>query len=406
VIRNFCGIIFIALLWIPSATSQENTTNLRDMLATVPDTSTNRENPIAFFDIRAAERARPIETPVNSWDELLSIGGTFEGDRYWSLAKGLRSLTSNYQGQHWQDFVGVDWFDIDRIIEYGKTLQEVTTLEGNFDLDTIAMTLSSRDYTLDPMADFTLWCGTVGCENGLQTVEENIVKGYPFGANLGRQQPIYISDDTIISAPILTNLDETYNTINGTRDTLATDPAYQAAINAIDPENILIQASFFDSSTLVMDDEVRDSRSVEAQIDIFHQADIPPYELVFVADTVITGVQVVYIVMVYDDDEYIDSVTEIVTNRLQTMRSLTNTRLFSTIIEERGIFRISTTTMQIDESTGKSLVILRVFSPSLSSLEAASGEVDKFAYSSEVYWLFFNLMLNNDTLWIASEIAD
>ena len=400
---------FIFILLIPIVSAQDSRSYLLDMLEAIPDSLDNRDSLISYMDYRAMEAARPGVATYESWSDFMASNQSFEAGLYTAALRGISSGPdfANYifrDGELWQETVGFDFMDIDRALTFGNLPTNVTVIVGDFETDAISATFAAQDYTLETLGDYDLWCGAVGCENGMTMDLANRNTGNPFGGDLGRQQPIMGSDTMLITSPALSMLTLSEEALSGERYSLADDPSYVAAVNSINPDNILIQANFIYFTQIVPAMDITAGIEVlEARME--ELTDLPQYELVLIADTATDTEQVVLVTLVYSALEDAETATVVIPERLATMESLRVVRPLSEVLELRGINEITATAV-LDEESDLALAIFEFHAPLASSLEEDIDSKTGIVPSSQVYRLFIDLVYSRDTDWLIAGTGD
>jgi len=400
-IKNFF-ILLICILWIPLVTAQDSRSNLLDMLEAIPDSLENRESLISYIDYRAMETARPGAAIYEKLSEMMTSEGSLADGLFMAALRGVSSgpdfMTYLFSsGELWEETVGFDFFDIDRALTFGNPPAHVTILAGDFDTDAIASALTNLDYTSDTLGDFGLWCGAVGCDEGTKIDVKNRNLGNPFGGDLGRQQPVIASDTMVMSSPAFPVLILSEDAVTDKLDSIADNLAYLAAVNSINPDNILIQANFVYFTQIIpysgLDTEIE---VLEARME--ELANLPQYELLLMADTATETEQVATITLVYSTLEDAETATVVVPERLATMDSLRFVRSLQEIFEDRGVSEITTSAV-LDDATDKALAIFEFHAPLASDTEEDGLG---FVQSSMVYRVFVDMLYSRDTDWLVA----
>ena len=400
---KYCLTFLILLLSISIVIAQDSPSPLLEMMNAIPDSLENREALISYIDYRAVEAARPGIASYESWSEFLTSEGTLADGLYMAALRGISSgpdfMSYIYAtGELWRETVGFDFFDIDRALIYGNLPEQVVVIVGEFDTDAITSALTTLGYTSDIKGEFNLWCGKAGCENGNEMDLENRNPANIFGGYLGRQQPVIGSDTMLISSSAYSIISLSEDALSGDRYSLGDDPSYIAAVNSINPDNTLIQATFVYFTQILPNLDITAGVEIlEARLEQLN--DLPQYELVLIADTATDTEQVVYVTLVYSTLDDAETATELIPERLATMDSLRVKRPLHEIFEGRGVGEIIARAV-VDEATDMPLAILEFHAPLASSSEEDLDSTSGLVASSQVYRLFIDMLYSRDTDWL------
>ena len=269
-------------------------------------------------------------------------------------------------------------------------------------MNTVASALTARDFALDTtIGDFELWCGEIGCDKGMDFDIENRNLGEPFGGDSGRQQPLLISDNMAISSSALPPLVLSGDAVTDKLVSLADNPTYIAAVNSINPDNMLIQASFVYFTEIVPNVTFtsKDDKKILKEL-----GNLPQYELVMFADTATDTEQVVYVSLVYSALEDAEAAVEIIPERLATMDSFSISRPIQEIFDYHGVSEIIASAV-FDEVSDRAGAVFEFHAPLASSDEEDRGDMG-FVVSSRVYKVFITMYYVRDTDWLAADIRD
>jgi hypothetical protein len=280
VLRGFAAVAVIALIVVAGlpAHAQENNEPLPyliQMLSMVPASAGYVTKPdvleIQYADMRANEQARPgVPTPA-------SLAALAEMEResrdLWlsnsSRLIGISPELRNVGGfaADMVDYLGLDYFDIDRSLYFGPPPHHGVIYSGHFNADQIIETLTRRTYTLSELNGIPVLCGPIGCENGHMTMAWLPDQGERdpatlrrtgvfaiFGGQLGRQQPIALPPGYTLSATDWRTMHQMTSGAVGAGLSLYDVPDYRAiadfAVAGSGPagEGLLIQVLFFSPS--------------------------------------------------------------------------------------------------------------------------------------------------------------
>lgn len=388
--------VFIA---IPVGFSQDDSP-LLTLLSHIPNTVETVDSIVSYVDYRAMFEARAgSDQPENINDLLDPSEEATEAVGLWMAA--LRGVSSGPAfiknlfagGGDWETVVGFDFFAIGQAIEFGSPPSLGTILLGEFEPDAIATAFSARDFTSQEAGDFTLWCGEAGCEEGLQVDILNRNPANPFGGQMGRSEPILVSDTVIANSADFAVVESIQSVIAGDSPSLADNPAYMTAYHAIPADETILQAQFLNPGVFLVD--VAAFLTGQELVDrLIEQIDpvLEPYELIALADTVTESEQVVYLVLVYGNAEDAESAVEIVPARIESMDSFVTERPFTELFADREISAIDAY-MVGDDMTGKTSAVFAFHAP------LAPDEPDEtlgYIQSSMVFRLLMDMVYRRD----------
>ena len=228
---------------------------LVDALSRVPDVPDVRQQLVSYVDYRQVEMARPGAARPTSYAELEALRASEDvaaalwNAAYMGIVSGsgdlLRWLLA--AAGSWPTLLGFDFFDVDREIFFGSPPGDGLALLGRFDPEAIARAFAARDYAATEAGERMLLCGPGGCDSGLQLDLERIDPNYPFGGELGRLEPLAVSTSDLLDSASGDTVRAMLAAADGTAPSLASDPAYRAAAEALAGEAPVIQATFIPS---------------------------------------------------------------------------------------------------------------------------------------------------------------
>lgn len=404
--------ITLIIVWnFSSASAQDGRENLLDILNAVPDQSEFRESIVSYMDYRAMVDARVGAATPDSIDALVNRDSE-EAAIYMATLMGINSGPDFIQdlytgGELWAETVGFEFFDIEQAITFGNPPAFGNIIVGDFDTDAIATALSARNYTSSDLGDFVQWCGEVGCDNGMDIDFANRNTGNPFGGRLGRQEPLLVSDNMIINALGLPLLIMAEDAVTDKANSLADNANYAAAVNSINPDNVIIQAQFvhfsmisIDIANIVLNADADVAEQMMEEM-IAEAENLPQYNLVMFADTATETEQVVYVILVYGSLDDAEIAVDVVPTRLDTAESLQYTMPLAEIFESRNITDIVATAVQDDENE-LAVAVFEFHAP------LAGNEMDdsaRMSASSMVFQLFIQMLYSRDTAWLATAMS-
>lgn len=384
--------------------AQDTQTPLLDILNAVPDELEIRESLIAFTDFEALVAAREGAITPESWEQFGEDESEGAG-LYMATLRGIGYGPSFMQylftgGDQWEETIGIDFFSVDRVLYFGFPPTDANIMVGDFDTDAVAEAHTARNYTSEPVGDFTLWCGEVGCENGSQVDPANRNISNPFGGDLGRQKPFIVSDSMIIDSADLSLLLLAEDAVTDKVSSLADNANYMTAVHSVDSDNMLTQALFIHPSQILLDTAplvmAGETEKIEELME--QAAGLPPYNLVMIADTATDREQVVYVTLVYRSLTDAETAIDVIPSRLESMESFLTQELFSEMLAKRGVTDI-VATATLDEETNLAMAVLKFHAP------LADNEPDEilgYVASGIVYRQFVQMVFARDTNWMVS----
>ena len=279
-------------------------------------------------------------------------------------------------------------------------------LLGRFDPEAIARAFAARDFSATEVGRRTLLCGPGGCDSGLQFDLERRDPDNPFGGQLGRLEPLAVSTSDVLSSASGDTLRAMLAAVDGTVPSLASDPAYRAAAEALAAEAPVTQATFVPSVLVGADvvgmllEGVEEAMArLEAIAATFEP--IAPPELVAFGDAATSSEQIATIALVYRDAEDARRAAEVIPERLETMESVRDRRPIRDLLDERGVGRVQgQVRTSADGSRSVAVIALRAPLP-IGEPDPGTGMLTA---SSPVYRLLVNMLTSRDTLWLAPQL--
>jgi hypothetical protein len=276
------------------------------------------------------------------------------------------------ESENMPEAVGFDVFAIQAELNYGDPPESTLQLEGQFDLDAVRAALTAQGYEREDREDAELWCGAAGCDAGgdVNLADQN--PSNPFGGKLGRQQPILIEDGRLISSPSLAVIEDHLAITGGSASTLADAPEYQAAVKALNPDGVLLQAYFWDGDILArmgqldfLTKSIRLSpNQLKTVLSTFLEdyETLPAYQLLAFGDVVTETEQVARIALVYSDDTAAQQAANLIPKRIAAYQSVAAHRPFTDLLKDRRVADVGVEVIT-DDTAGKSLVLLTFATP-------------------------------------------
>jgi hypothetical protein len=336
------GLIFSSVLLVSAQDAAESP--LLALLNRVPDLPGNRTFTM-YVDRGAIEAAYPGTREPQNWAEFAAMNDA-EGitalaltpvQAWWRVFMNMAVPTANSlgEGERIPEVMGFDYFDIDRELSYGTPPEAGLILQGEFDEDAIRAALEARDFA---ESNAGMWCGTVGCDAGTQTDLRAMERANLFGGDLGRQQPLVVADNELMSSASLEQVEGYLDAAGGIADSLGEDPRYQAAVGAVSNLGISLQATIVDGESLLSDGAAINMMLPQEGAAVFSIEDfetIAPYSLLVMADVASEDEQIGVAAFVYGDTATAESAVAEMVRRLQTFTSQRAHRPYADILEDR-----------------------------------------------------------------------
>ena len=305
---------------------------LFDMLGMVPASMARVEGApqLSYVNYRAVEQVWVGVPTPESWEDLMSLSDSdTDAGAFW-IANARRILSGppilGLQSglESMPEVMGFDFFDIDRGLILGQPPEEVFILGGDFDGDTIAAAHRARDYTATDLGGASLWCGPVGCENGLQIDPANREPANIFGGDLGRQFPFAVLPGHLVTSGLLSAVHGAVVTYQDAQNSLLDVPSYRAVAEAITQDDgVLLQVQFFQATDVgFMPPDFLSAHQELIDETLGSYGTLPLYELAALVDRQHGNDQVAMMVLVYDNENSARSGAEELTSRIVSFSRL------------------------------------------------------------------------------------
>jgi hypothetical protein len=301
--------------------------------------------------------------------------------------------------------VGFDLFAIERAVQYGNPPASVVILEGDFDEQAVIDAHESRNYTTSDLNDLTLLCGESGCDSGMEMNLDTVDPANPFGGDLGRSQPVIVGESLIASSPDAEALQAAADTIAEASDSLADNPDYRAAAEAITQGGTLIQSYFVNPADIgTMEQIFANPRLSPEQVGHIREmlgedfVPVPPYSLIALADTATEDQQQAIVALVYRDETAAEEAAALFPDRLEQYVSLVAMESFDILLEERGVIDVEVTIYPT--STDRYVLLLTLSAP-LAGEQTDDSQPPVGA--SMVYALLVQAYITRDLGWLATQ---
>ena len=418
-LRKVClWIVCLALLMVAlpgRAARSADPSPLLTMLGYVPDLPTVRQREVVFADTYAAFDAIPDSPKVRSVADFLAIrakgGASFSSwvsimtgvmdysqlRLYYSLASDTLQLTS------------LDPFQVRQTLGFGVPPGAGLILLGTFDPAAIGKAFAAQGYmTSDIGNGLTLICSAEGCDTGLKQNLRSRNPANPFGGNLGRKEPLVVTDRLIFNSASYATVEAILSAYQSQTPSLAHAPDYMAATEALTERGTLIQAMFVPVSEIGGDPArslpARPGKEAAAtEIAKFNTEapPIPPYTLAAMGQTALDGQFVTLVALVYSQESDAQAAAKALPARLKLAPSLRMRQLWLKLIEDRkgslGEGRV------FKSSNGLYVALLPIVSP-IPKIDPTGADKQNFA-SFYVYRLLFEGYTARDLGWLIPSTA-
>ena len=392
--------------------AQTNESPLLQMLARVPDTPSAREY-ISYVDYKALLAARQGVPQITTWEQLSTLlsSKSKEGRLAMAALQGIQSGPEFYARYFMQagdapSVVGFDLLTIERAIEFGSLPDSGDILEGSFDAQAVAAAHEKRGYTSSDLNSLTLLCPAAGCDSGKQLDMAQINPANPFGGELGRSQPVLVGDNLVASSPNIDTVRSIASAIADPSTSLADQPDYRAAAEAISANGTLIQSYLIRPADIQSAAAIiATSRLSAAQIKRLTdqlRADfvpMPAYNLIALADIATDSEQQALVALVYTNQADAEAAAALFPDRLGKYTSLATQRVVSDLLTERGVTSVDTSVYAA--STKRSVLVITLHAPLPSSAIPADGS--PLQSSSLIYSLLVRVYMSRDLGWLATQ---
>lgn len=382
---------------------------LLEALARVPDTPDTRSAMVSYLDQEAQFSARPGAAQPGSIEEALALldSDDASADLWWAALMGssAHDLLAGYapMAEDWPERLGFDLLGVDRQIVFGIPPSDGSVLLGDFDPEAVADAFAARGYSSVTAGTRTLLCGAAGCDKGMDVDIANADRSLPFGAEIGRSEPVALSGHDLLNSADLEILEAMIAAADGEVPSLSDDPAYRGLALAADPATVLSQAmllpahGFFDLDMLriVIDRSTAPFASVTELEGLFEP--MPVADAVAVLDGATGTEQVVTIALAYGDEADAAAAADILPRRLETLPALSYEGTIAELLAAQGVTSVTASVVPAEEGTA-AVARIELRAP-LAGAEP-DPETGRPVPSSRLYRLLGDLVTRRDTLWL------
>jgi hypothetical protein len=416
------ALIMLCLVILLAATTPNNfvvakdTSNnaLINLLAFAPDNQATRDSLISYTDYHALVMARPgavwPKSPVD-WQTLNADKdkalGLFNAALFGVSGSGADRLAQAYfrGGVEMQTATGINIYTVERTLSFGEPPNTMVILKGAFGLDAIGQAYQAHAYTKNDLKGLTMWCGARGCDDGLHLDMKNLKPFDPFGGDLGRQQPVVVAPDYVLSSPNLQVLTDSVAAYQGAAS-LANQPDYLAFSEVITQSGTLLQTlviptKILESATLIGKALPPDVLAKLRDKFVNTTAVLPTFSLFGFAHTINNDKVITYVALVYDNESDAKSAADLLPTFINQAPSVARKGVtIGDLITSRG-GTIGTTQVYTSTSANKFVMLLPIES-AVEPSEPANGET-RLTASGLVYRLFTDALVTRDLLWLPTK---
>ena len=399
---------------------------LLEVLSRIPDVASSRTK-ISFRDWKAIEIAYPPARKPITTEEFLRAGAkesatTDQALALWWQVWANTSFDSDLnryaaRANELQTSIGISIADLTHDLSFGTLPTQTMALFGSINTEAVATALKTKGYTKDPRTDVSLWCGSKGCDAGTE-VNPSKREVNPFGGNLGRNQPILVLPEALISSPDSTVMQANANALAGTTPTLAADPAYLAASEAVLSKGTLLQALFWDvplleeqfgqlpNNLLLLR---RQNPDLVKEL-VKDYIELPKFSLLMIADVATDTEQIVYFALVYDNRVDADIAALAIPKRITTTVSFVTKKPWREQLESRGVTAITSEVVEISPvglTSARPVVLIKFATPKATAEQvlafrnnpnSSAGAVTRPSF---VYRLLIGAAEREDLAWLS-----
>ena len=173
----------------------------------------------------------------------------------------------------------------------------------------------------------TIWCGPSGCQKGLEITMDREF-GNPFGGLIGRREPIFVSQHTLLDSPDVDILAGMLNASNGKSMALSADAEIRALVEAADSRGAIMQIRFLGSETL----RPVKSLSQDSQTSI----PLPPFNQAAIAHLSEGSQQIAALLLAYDNSDQATAGARALYNRLSQWTEVNGDKTYVELIIDGG----------------------------------------------------------------------
>ena len=388
-----------------TSTPEPEPSPFRRALSLIPDIPLVREaTPLfSYADYHASLASRGIERPARLAEFMA------DKDAYGPILPALpiagppNLLT--YLAAGGEDYpatVGFDFFEVSQGIEVGMPPGAGQILLGDFSADAVEAAYTARDYVVEREGETgVLLCPEAGCDTGAEIDFRGILRGNPFGGELGRKEPLFVTDGVLLNSPHFPMLEAMAATYEGSAGSLADAPEMQAVADLLDDYPYVMSVMAVSPLSLgtvdlsFMDDEVR-AQTLEGLTSALESMPLAPYQVAAFASTADETNEYGLTLLVYANADAAREAAASIDQRLAAMESIRIPgRTYAELFD--GVGTLEPSAVVTDEATGLSVVIVRASKPLPSNEPGENGMV---MGSHLLYRRFYEMISARDSNWL------
>jgi hypothetical protein len=383
-----------------------------EALARVPFSSAARDSLVSYLDQTALIAARAgAAQPERLADVLAALEQDDPAAELWLAAMmGASSgdpelLRAMPQAGDWPARLGFDLLDVDQQLTFGTPPADGTVLLGRFDREAIEAAHAQRGYVAEDAGERRLLCAAAGCDAGMVPDLANADRSLPFGAEIGRSEPLSVSAADLLVSADLATLESMQAATAGEEPSLAEDRAIRGLALSAHPESTLVQATILPGGMLGLGPDVYQllTRSPEeaAQLLASMAEDfeaMPVASAIAILDGATAEEQIVSISLAFEDEADAAAAADILPRRLTQLSAPTFGAPLSSLLADRGVTSVEGTTIAGQSGV---LPVARIDIHAPLAGPQADPEAGRPAASSSLYRLFVDLVMRRDLLWLA-----
>lgn len=394
-----------------------STNPLLSLLSDIPQDPINQKNEFVYFiDYSAMESAYNATRPADA-EEFANLRDSDETYKVWGVV--WRNLTGLIQ-EPWlalesmPQTVGFSALEVDQAIQFGAPPGQGLILAGDFDADAIR-TAYQANFALEQkdLDGKTVWCWAKDCADGARKDPKYRMRENPFGGALGQRQPLIIGEEQLMAAAdlelVLAHLDATA----GAAPNLADDSSYLAAVNAVSKDADVVQSMIANPTVaqriadrMPIDERLpADKRTAtqETMLETFQE--LPPFELLILADAVTEDEQIARLGIVYKDADTAERAAPILLERLAGHQSVQFQRPFTELLTE---YKVTDPRYFVHQGADRATLVLEFPTQKATPKELVQMGENLFDYEGTttppglLYRLFFQMFMMDETSWLST----
>jgi len=349
---TFGLVILLLLPALPALGSQQGQESpLLTLLRFVPDTPNNREM-VSFGDVAAWDSSWGVPQ-IDTVDELNALKR--DPKAYWMLIMGKQTAPPNNLGIQYllqgdmRPYYGFDFFNVDRFISAGLPPDIITVVEHHLDAAQIGAALTASGYTAQALDGAAKLYSLLG-DYEIPPLSDSTI---PQVGKLGALNRIALIDQQIIISRATADVTAALDAQSGTGTSLADDPAYAAAVQALDDPSLSDTGDLVGVMMIGGEQVLQLGTLPEGQAP---GGTLPPYTLLVFATRHTPGASYLTLAVVFPAGADVKAAVETLANRLTnyvslvTRQPLTDRWTFdrSSGVEASGL-PVALVTMRVDD---------------------------------------------------------